>query len=81
FTELEKVVKELKQADHFIAILISIRYQVPSVVEDYLGSSLPYALKKVLQSHTEELKKELSEKMDYMDVIEEYVQANVINEV
>ncbi|GJR97156.1 hypothetical protein Tco_0269330 [Tanacetum coccineum] len=36
---------------------------------------------KVLQSHTEELKKELSEKRDYKDVIEEFVQANVINEV
>ncbi|GJV33127.1 hypothetical protein Tco_1393527 [Tanacetum coccineum] len=46
FTELEQVVKELKQADHFTAILVSIRYQVPSVVEDYLGSSLPDALKK-----------------------------------
>ncbi|GKE04766.1 hypothetical protein Tco_1396784, partial [Tanacetum coccineum] len=55
--------------------------QVPSLVEDYLGSSLPDAFKKVLQSHTEELKKELSEKKDYKYVIEEYVQANVINEV
>ncbi|GJW86292.1 hypothetical protein Tco_0161632 [Tanacetum coccineum] len=36
---------------------------------------------KVLWSHTEELKKELSEKKDYKDVIEESVQANVINEV
>ncbi|GJV54464.1 hypothetical protein Tco_1450205 [Tanacetum coccineum] len=54
---------------------------VPSVVEDYLGSSLPDAFKKVLQSHTEEFKKELSEKKDYKYVIEESVQANVINEV
>ncbi|GJX12978.1 hypothetical protein Tco_0204736, partial [Tanacetum coccineum] len=39
-------VKELKQADHSIAILASIRSQIPSVVEDYLGLSLPDALKK-----------------------------------
>ncbi|GJR51330.1 hypothetical protein Tco_1401851 [Tanacetum coccineum] len=79
--EEENTERELKQADHSTSILASIRSQVPSVVEDYLGSSLPDALKKVLQSHTEELKKELSEKRDYKDVIEESIQANVINEV
>ncbi|GKB95350.1 hypothetical protein Tco_0981487 [Tanacetum coccineum] len=71
FTKLEKAVKELKQADHSTTILASIKSQVPSVVEDYLGSSIPDAFKKVLQSHTEEPKKELSEKRDYKDVIEE----------
>ncbi|GKA68543.1 hypothetical protein Tco_0768460 [Tanacetum coccineum] len=81
FIELEQAVKELKQADHSIAILASIRSQVPSVVKEYLGSSLPDAFQKVLQSHTEELKKELFEIRDYKDVIEESVQANVINEV
>ncbi|GKG15428.1 hypothetical protein Tco_0357751, partial [Tanacetum coccineum] len=81
FTELEKAVKELKQADHSTTILASIRSQVPSVVKEYLGSSLPDAFQKVLRSHTKELKKELSEKRDYKDVIEESVQANVINEV
>ncbi|GJR60663.1 hypothetical protein Tco_1502825 [Tanacetum coccineum] len=71
FTKLEKAVKELKQADHSTTILASIKSQVPSVVEDYLGSSIPDAFKKVLQSHTEEPKKELFEKRDYKDVIEE----------
>ncbi|GJU93131.1 hypothetical protein Tco_1317887 [Tanacetum coccineum] len=75
----EKV--ELKQADYYTAILASIRSQVPSIVKDYLGSSLPDAFQKVLQSHTKQLKKELSEKRDYKDVIEESVQANVVNEV
>ncbi|GKD67770.1 hypothetical protein Tco_1321860 [Tanacetum coccineum] len=78
FTKLEQAVKELKQADHSTTILASIRSQVPLVVEDYLGSSLPDALKKVLQSYTKELKKELSKKRDYNDVIEESVQANVV---
>ncbi|GJZ58425.1 hypothetical protein Tco_0613919 [Tanacetum coccineum] len=81
FTELERAVKELNQADHSTAILASIRSQVPSVVKEYLGSSLPDAFQKVLQSHTEELKNELFEKRDYKDIIEESVQANVINEV
>ncbi|GJZ92558.1 hypothetical protein Tco_0664623 [Tanacetum coccineum] len=69
FTKLEQAVKELKEADHSTAILALIKSQVPSVVEGYLGSSLPDALKKALQSHTEELKKELSEKRDYKDII------------
>ncbi|GKD56160.1 hypothetical protein Tco_1289547 [Tanacetum coccineum] len=81
FAELEKAVKELKQADHSTTILASIRSQVPLVVKEYLGSSLLDAFQKVLRSHTEELKKELSEKMDCKDVIKESVQANVINEV
>ncbi|GJR79675.1 hypothetical protein Tco_0150460 [Tanacetum coccineum] len=79
FIELEQAFKELKQTDHSTDIFTLIRSQVPSVVKDYLGSSLPDALKKVLQSHTEELKKELSKKMDYKDVIEESVQANLFN--
>ncbi|GJV75181.1 hypothetical protein Tco_1506765 [Tanacetum coccineum] len=65
FTELERAVKELKQADHSTAILASIRSQVPSVVKEYLGSSLPDAFQTVLQSHTKELKKERYEKRDY----------------
>ncbi|GJU43184.1 hypothetical protein Tco_1200450 [Tanacetum coccineum] len=82
-SEVKSIVQrftKFEQADHSTAILASIGSQVPSVVEDYLGSSLPDALK-VLQSHTEELKKEFSEKRDYKDVIEESVQANVVNEV
>ncbi|GKF95148.1 hypothetical protein Tco_0287883, partial [Tanacetum coccineum] len=57
FTELERVVKELKQADHSTTILTSIISQVPLVVKEYLGSNLPYAFQKVLRSHIEELKK------------------------
>ncbi|GJT00855.1 hypothetical protein Tco_0822024, partial [Tanacetum coccineum] len=46
-----------------------------------MAKLLPDAFQKVLQSHTEELKKEISEKRDYKDIIEESIQANVINEV
>ncbi|GJZ57290.1 hypothetical protein Tco_0612784 [Tanacetum coccineum] len=38
FTALEQAVKELKQADHFAVVLASIKSQVPSVVENYLGT-------------------------------------------
>ncbi|GJV98518.1 hypothetical protein Tco_1553770 [Tanacetum coccineum] len=51
FTELERAVKELKQAEHSTTILALIRSQ------------------------------ELSEKRNYKDIIEDSVQANVINEV
>nr|GEX97711.1 hypothetical protein [Tanacetum cinerariifolium] len=67
----EKDVQEVKQVDHFAAIHDSIRSQVPSVVKDYLGTSLPDAFQKadfatlVIQKYlTEfELKKILMEKM------------------
>ncbi|GJT88516.1 hypothetical protein Tco_1070233 [Tanacetum coccineum] len=39
------------------------------------------AFQKVLRSHTKECKKEHSKKKDYKDIIEESIQANVINEV
>ncbi|GJS51884.1 hypothetical protein Tco_0625246, partial [Tanacetum coccineum] len=53
FTALEQVVKELKQDDHFAAILALIRSQVPSVVKNYLGTSLPRALKKAVKEALE----------------------------
>ncbi|GJS38614.1 hypothetical protein Tco_0563657 [Tanacetum coccineum] len=53
---------ELKQVDHSIVILESIKSQVPHIVNEYLGSSLRDSLQKVLQKHTEELKQELKQK-------------------
>ncbi|GJY55544.1 hypothetical protein Tco_0454659 [Tanacetum coccineum] len=62
---------------------IQIQQDVPNTQQEpfHAVKVLPYAFKKVLQSHTEELKKELFEKRNYKDVIEESVQANVFNEV
>ncbi|GJW99727.1 hypothetical protein Tco_0183641 [Tanacetum coccineum] len=60
--ELEKDVKELKQVDHFEAILATIKTHVPLVVNEYLGSSMGDALQKVLYKHTEEIRQELSQK-------------------
>ncbi|GJQ96995.1 hypothetical protein Tco_0008134 [Tanacetum coccineum] len=44
---LEKDVKELKQVDHSLAILAMIRSQVPSAVNEYLGSILGDSLQKM----------------------------------
>ncbi|GJU24552.1 hypothetical protein Tco_1163173 [Tanacetum coccineum] len=54
-SELEKEVKEPKQVDHSTTLLASFRYEVPSAVNDYLGSNLGDALQKVLQKHTANL--------------------------
>ncbi|GKC32024.1 retrovirus-related pol polyprotein from transposon TNT 1-94 [Tanacetum coccineum] len=43
---LEKDIKELKQVYHSLAILATIRSQVPAAVDEYLGSSLADALQK-----------------------------------
>ncbi|GJW79571.1 hypothetical protein Tco_0143546 [Tanacetum coccineum] len=52
---LQKEVKELKQVDHSIAVLASVRSHVPLVMDAYLGSTLGDTLQKVLQKYIEEL--------------------------
>ncbi|GJR16803.1 hypothetical protein Tco_0965330 [Tanacetum coccineum] len=80
FSEMEQFVKELKEADFGIIIHDSIKSQVSSIVEKYLGSSLPDAFRKELQANNAELKKELSE-LNYKEVIEELVKAHVVSRV
>nr|GEY23784.1 hypothetical protein [Tanacetum cinerariifolium] len=46
FAVTGKDVQELKQVDQSLVILATIRSQVPTVVDEYLGSSLRYALQK-----------------------------------
>ncbi|GJV17772.1 hypothetical protein Tco_1363095 [Tanacetum coccineum] len=45
-TNLEKDVKELKTVDHSIALLSTIKSEVPNAVKEYLGTSLDDALHK-----------------------------------
>ncbi|GJY65431.1 hypothetical protein Tco_0467669 [Tanacetum coccineum] len=59
-SDMEKEVKELKQVNLTTTIRTSIRSKVPLVVNEYLGSSLGYALQKELQKHTKELRQECS---------------------
>ncbi|GKB77057.1 hypothetical protein Tco_0943952 [Tanacetum coccineum] len=61
-SDLEKEVKELKQADHSTTLRASIRSEVPSAINKYLGLSLGDAFRKELQKHTEELRQEYSQK-------------------
>ncbi|GJW82189.1 hypothetical protein Tco_0146164 [Tanacetum coccineum] len=61
-SNLEKEVRELKQADLSTTLRASIRSEVPSAVNEYLGSSMGDALQKELQKHTEELRLEYSQK-------------------
>ncbi|GJV42912.1 hypothetical protein Tco_1427448 [Tanacetum coccineum] len=48
---LEKDVKELKQVDHSAVIVKSIRSQVPTAINEYLGSSLRDSLQKSYERH------------------------------
>ncbi|GJR14503.1 hypothetical protein Tco_0797155 [Tanacetum coccineum] len=67
-TNLEKEVKEL-------------RSEVPTAIKEYLETSLDDALYKVLKRTNTKFKKELSEQKSDKEVIDELVQAHVINEV
>ncbi|GJT12826.1 putative nucleotidyltransferase, ribonuclease H [Tanacetum coccineum] len=54
-SDLEKEVQDLKQADHSPKILASMKSQLPSVVDNYLGTKLGDSLQKVLQRHIADL--------------------------
>nr|GEV18921.1 retrovirus-related Pol polyprotein from transposon TNT 1-94 [Tanacetum cinerariifolium] len=47
-SKFEKNVKKLKEVDHSSAILVMIRSELPSAVNEYLGSSLGDSLQKAL---------------------------------
>nr|GEW21820.1 uncharacterized mitochondrial protein AtMg00810-like [Tanacetum cinerariifolium] len=69
-SEFKKNVKKLKQVDHSSAIFAMIRSELPSAVNEYLGSSLGDSLQKVLQKHTEELKQELKQQESHKSATE-----------
>ncbi|GKA14532.1 hypothetical protein Tco_0694178 [Tanacetum coccineum] len=50
-SELEKDVKELKRVDHYLVILATIRSEVSSIVNEYLGPSLGDSLQKSYKKH------------------------------
>ncbi|GJW08334.1 retrovirus-related pol polyprotein from transposon TNT 1-94 [Tanacetum coccineum] len=53
--KLENDVFELKKIDHYAEGLASLKSQVPTVVDNYLGSKFSDVLQKELQKHIEEL--------------------------
>ncbi|GJT38215.1 hypothetical protein Tco_0938080 [Tanacetum coccineum] len=71
---------QLKETDFSSVIHDFIMSQVPSIVDNYLRSSLPNAFCKELQANNTALKKELS-KLNYKEVIEESVKAHVVTKV
>ncbi|GJX11982.1 hypothetical protein Tco_0201841 [Tanacetum coccineum] len=52
---LEQEMSEVKKTDHSTDVLASIRSQVPTAVDNYLGTKLDDALLKVLERHTADL--------------------------
>ncbi|GJT65718.1 hypothetical protein Tco_1017198, partial [Tanacetum coccineum] len=52
---LEQEMSEVKKTDHSAEVLASIKSQVPTVVDKYLGTKLDDALLKILDRHTAEL--------------------------
>ncbi|GKA24924.1 hypothetical protein Tco_0710957, partial [Tanacetum coccineum] len=52
---LEQEMSEVKKTDHSADVLASIRTQVPTAIDNYLGTKLDDALLKVLERHTADL--------------------------
>ncbi|GJR82481.1 hypothetical protein Tco_0153266, partial [Tanacetum coccineum] len=52
---LEQEMSEVKKTDHSADVLASIKSQVPTVVDKYLGTKLDDALLKILERHTANL--------------------------
>ncbi|GJZ07022.1 hypothetical protein Tco_0540815, partial [Tanacetum coccineum] len=52
---LEQEMSEVKKTDHSADVLASIKSQVPTVVDEYLGTKLDDALLKILERHTADL--------------------------
>ncbi|GKF30542.1 hypothetical protein Tco_0100340, partial [Tanacetum coccineum] len=52
---LEQEISKVKKTDHSADVLASIRSQVPTAVDNYLGTKLDDALLKVLERHTVDL--------------------------
>ncbi|GJV11334.1 hypothetical protein Tco_1352875 [Tanacetum coccineum] len=52
---LEQEMSEVKKTDHSAAVLASVKSQVPTVVDKYLGTKLDDALLRVLERHTADL--------------------------
>ncbi|GJX23907.1 hypothetical protein Tco_0228352 [Tanacetum coccineum] len=53
--DLEQEMSEVKKTDHSADVLASIKSQVPTVVNEYLGTKLDDSLLKILERHTADL--------------------------
>ncbi|GKB74045.1 hypothetical protein Tco_0935457 [Tanacetum coccineum] len=66
--DLENEVKIIRNVDHSSAIRAAIKSKVPTVVKEYIGTSLDDTLHKVIQRHTAELIKGHSILVDVIKV-------------
>ncbi|GKA71454.1 hypothetical protein Tco_0777593 [Tanacetum coccineum] len=79
---LEMELSQLKQADHSVQFLESIRSQLPTIVDDLLSIRIGYATRTALQSYTKELEKKAQEERKlYIDVVEKSVEDIIKDEV
>ncbi|GKB58456.1 hypothetical protein Tco_0914642 [Tanacetum coccineum] len=69
--DIENEVKTLRNVDHSSTIRAAVKFKVPIIVKEYLGTSLDDALHKVLQRHTVKLVKEHSVLADVTDVLQQ----------
>ncbi|GJS78072.1 hypothetical protein Tco_0727953 [Tanacetum coccineum] len=53
--KLEQDMSEVKKTDHSATVLASIQSQVPTVIENYVGTKIDDALLKALERHTADL--------------------------
>ncbi|GKE97257.1 hypothetical protein Tco_1582112 [Tanacetum coccineum] len=60
--KLEKDMSELKKIDHSAETLATLKSQVPTVIDNYLGSKFGDVLQKELQKHTADLIRKYSVK-------------------
>ncbi|GJU45079.1 hypothetical protein Tco_1202345, partial [Tanacetum coccineum] len=68
-SDLENEVKTVRNVDHSLAIHATIKSEVPTIVKEYLGTSLDDTLHKVIQRHTAELVKEHSITTDVVEAL------------
>ncbi|GJW60144.1 integrase, catalytic region, zinc finger, CCHC-type containing protein [Tanacetum coccineum] len=79
---LKKELSQLKQVDHSAQILISIRSQILTMVDDHLSTRIRFATQTTLQSYTTEFEKKAQEEKDrYVDLVEKYIKDIIKDEV
>nr|GEV89582.1 retrovirus-related Pol polyprotein from transposon TNT 1-94 [Tanacetum cinerariifolium] len=79
---LETELSQLKQADHSAKLLESVKYKLPTMVDDLLSTRIRYATRTALESYTKETeKKAQKEKNLYIDVVEKSVKEIIKDKV
>ncbi|GKE37652.1 hypothetical protein Tco_1461057, partial [Tanacetum coccineum] len=58
-TNLEKEVQELRNVDNSFIVISTIKYEVPNVVKEFLGTNMDDALYKVLKKHNDKKKEKM----------------------